>query len=107
MKILLHENIDVRFKNSFSKEYEVFTVKDMGWNGIKNGQLLLLLKENNFDSWIVIDKNIPYQQNLSDLAFLIIVLNVYRNTLKHLVPMIPKIVEVLQTEQAKVVIIEP
>lgn len=65
MKILLDENIDVRFKNSFSKEYEVFTVKDMGWNGIKNGQLLLLLKENKFDSWIVVDKNIPYQQNLS------------------------------------------
>ena len=107
MKILLDENIDVRFKNSFSSEYEVFTVKDMGWNGIKNGQLLLLLKENNFDSWIVVDKNIPYQQNLSNLAFLIIVLNVYRNTLKHLVPLIPKILEALQTEQAKVVIIEP
>lgn len=43
MKILLDENIVVRFKNSFS-EHNVFTVKDMGWNGIKNGQLLLLLK---------------------------------------------------------------
>lgn len=107
MKILLDENIDVRFKNSFNEKYQVFTVKDMGWNGIKNGQLLLLLKENNFDSWIVVDKNIPYQQNLSDLPCLIIVLNVYRNTLKHLVPLVPKILEVLQIEQAKVAVIDP
>jgi hypothetical protein len=28
------------------------TVKDMEWNGIKNGLLLLLAKENNFDAWI-------------------------------------------------------
>ena len=44
MKILLDENIDVRFKNSFTGKIEVFTIKDMQWNGIKNGQLLLLLK---------------------------------------------------------------
>ena len=39
MKILLDENIDVRFKKSFSKMHEVYTVKDMGWTGIKNGGL--------------------------------------------------------------------
>ena len=44
MKILVDENIDVRFKNYFPDVYEVFTVKDMRWNGIKNGKLLLLLK---------------------------------------------------------------
>jgi len=61
MKILLDENIDIRFKNYFSEAYEVFTVKDMKWNGIKNGKLLLLLKENSFDAWMVADKNILYQ----------------------------------------------
>ena len=71
MKILLDENIDVRFKNSFNGKHEVFTVKDMEWNGIKNGQLLQLLKENEFDVWIVVDKNIPYQQNLLNLPCLI------------------------------------
>jgi hypothetical protein len=50
MKILLDENIDVRFKNSFPTSHTVLTVKDMGWNGIKNGALLLLLKENEFDA---------------------------------------------------------
>lgn len=76
MKILLDENIDVRFKNYFPDIFEVFTVKDMGWNGIKNGELLLLLKENNYDAWIVVDKNIPYQQNISGLPCLIVVLDI-------------------------------
>jgi hypothetical protein len=98
----------VRFKNSFTGNIEAFTVKDMEWNGIKNGQLLLLLKENKFDAWIVVDKSIPYQQNLLNLPCLIIVLNVYRNTLQYLLPLIPQILEVLQSHNtSKIVIIEP
>lgn len=77
----------------------------MGWNGIKNGQLLQLIKENKSDVWIVVDKNIPYQQNLSNLPCLIIVLNIYRNTLKHLLPLVPKILEVLQKENIQKVVI--
>ncbi len=74
MKILLDENIDVRFKKLFANsEHEVFTVKDMRWNGIKNGVLLHLLKENNFDCWIAVDKNIPYQQNISKVSCLIFI----------------------------------
>ena len=74
MKILLDENIDVRFKNLFNNSsHEVYTVRDMKWNGIKNGMLLQLLKENGFDCWIVVDKNIPYQQNIAELPCLIIV----------------------------------
>lgn len=39
----------------------------MRWNGIKNGQLLSLLETYDFEVWIVVDKNILYQQNLSTL----------------------------------------
>ena len=62
MKILLDENIDIRFKLLFPAIHEVYTVRDMQWTGIKNGALLKLLKEHNFDCWIVVDKNLPYQQ---------------------------------------------
>lgn len=107
MKILLDENIDVRFKRHFPDTHEVFTVKDMNWNGIKNGELLLLPKKNNFDAWLVVDKNIPYQQNLSNLPCLVVVLDVHRNTLKHLLPLIPAISKVLTTKGTeKLVIID-
>jgi hypothetical protein len=50
-----------------------------------------MLNKNDFDAWIVVDKNIPYQQNISTLPCLIVVIDVDRNTLKHLVPLISKI----------------
>ena len=69
MKILLDENIDVRFKNLFDATvHQVFTVKDMDWLGIKNGELLKLLEENHFDVLIAVDKNLPYQQNIKNVT---------------------------------------
>ena len=43
MKVLPDENIDVRFKNYLSEFHEVYTVNDMRWNGVKNGELLKLI----------------------------------------------------------------
>ena len=86
MKILLDENIDIRFKIFFPEIHEVFTVREMQWNGIKNGELLKLLKEHKFDCWIVVDKNLPYQQNVETIPCFIIVLDVFRNTLKQIPP---------------------
>ena len=40
---------NIRFEKSFPQEHEVYTVKDMNWTGIKNGNLIELLAENNFD----------------------------------------------------------
>ena len=107
MKILLDENVDVRFKNLFlNSGHEVYTVRDMQWNGVKNGILLQLLKDNNFDCWIVVDKNIPHQQNISNLRCLIIVLDVFRNTLEHITPLVSSVLTVLgNVQENKVVVI--
>lgn len=109
MKILLDENIDVRFKFLFPPVHEVYTVRDMTWNGVKNGALLKLLKENTFDCWIVVDKNLPYQQNISTLPCLVIVLDVFRNTLKHITPLLPLLLKALDNaaEKAVILISEP
>jgi len=106
MKILLDENIDVRFKNLFpSGIYEVYTVRDMQWNGVKNGALLKLLKEHQFDCWIIVDKNLPYQQNISNLPCQIILLDVFRNTLKHLSPLISSVLTCLANSNEKNVVV--
>lgn len=106
MKILLDENIDVRFKNLFSNTaHEVYTVRDMQWNGIKNGELLRLLKEHQFDCWIVVDKNIPYQQNVVKLSCTIIVLEVLRNTLIHITPLFSDILTALENRPEEKVLI--
>ena len=105
MKILLDENIDIRFKKNFPEHFEVYTVKDMGWAGIKNGELIQLLAENNFSCWIVVDKNIPFQQNVRDIPFTIIVLDVFRNTLKNIQALMPRILDILNNPVSKKVII--
>jgi predicted nuclease of predicted toxin-antitoxin system len=106
MKILLDENIDIRFKKFFPVHIEVHTVKDMNWTGIKNGELIQLLAQNNFDCWIVVDKNIPYQQNVENIPFTIIVLDVLKNTLKNIQALMPKIMNALDNPfSGKVIVI--
>ena len=42
MRVLLDENLPKRLKLDLP-EYDVFTVRDMGWSGVKNGELLKLM----------------------------------------------------------------
>ena len=37
MKLLLDENLPKKLKYRFSENFEVLTVPEMGWSGIKNG----------------------------------------------------------------------
>lgn len=80
MKILLDENIDVDFRKDFPTDHEVYTVRYMHWAGFKNGAMLWLLKEHKFDCWVVVvDKSIPYQQNIAKLPCLAAVMDVRKN----------------------------
>jgi hypothetical protein len=62
MLLLLDENIPKRLKGDFAGD-KVFTIKECGWNGLKNGILLQKLLENNFDALITFDKNLQHQQS--------------------------------------------
>jgi predicted nuclease of predicted toxin-antitoxin system len=62
MRLLLDENLPKRLKSDFF-DHEVFTVREKGWNGIKNGELMQLMLENNFDALLTFDKNLQHQQN--------------------------------------------
>ena len=60
MKILLDECVTKRLK-PYLVEFEVFTVSQMKWNGIKNGKLMALCVDNNFDLLLTIDKSLMFQ----------------------------------------------
>lgn len=60
--------------------HEVFTVRDKGWNGIKNGKLLELMLANKFDALLTFDKNLQYQQNFQKYTLTVFVLNAPVNT---------------------------
>lgn len=87
MRLLLDESVPRRFQRSLP-EHEIRTVVDMGWSGIKNGTLLALAA-NEFDAFLTVDKNLPYQQNLAALPVAVIVLDSLSNELSALLPLVP------------------
>jgi len=74
MKILLDECVTKHLKAKLLP-HEVSTVREMGWSGIKNGRLMTLCAENNFDILLTIDKNLQYQQNLSKYPIAIVIID--------------------------------
>ncbi len=62
MRLLLDENSPKHLKQDFP-EHEIYTVREKRWNGIKNGDLLKRMIDNNFDALLTYDKNLQHQQN--------------------------------------------
>ena len=88
MKLLIDENLPKKLKIDFP-EHEIFTVSDMGWNGKKNGELLKLMLEKEFDMLLTFDKNLQYQQNFAKYPVTVFILNAEDNTYVTLKPLIP------------------
>ncbi len=97
MKLLLDENLPKKLKSDFPK-HEVFTVRDMNWNGKKNGELMLLMLENTFDAFITFDKNLQFQQNFKKYLIPVLVLNAQDNTYQTLMHLTGKINLMLQSK---------
>lgn len=97
MRLLLDENLPKRLKNDFPED-DVFIVRDKGWNGIKNGELLRLMVSDGFDALLTFDKNLRYQQNFSKYTTTVFVLNAPINTYDELTKLSPKIREHLNQD---------
>ena len=106
MKILLDECVTKRLKPHLL-EFEVFTVSEMKWNGVKNGKLMALCIDNNFELLLTIDKNLMFQQNLEKYELTIVVLNCLTSKLEELVLFVPSFKsKVNRLEKHKAYIIE-
>ncbi|MGB7890521.1 MAG: DUF5615 family PIN-like protein [Microcoleus sp.] len=93
MKLLLDECIDRKIAREFV-DHEMKTVPQMGWAGVKNGQLLALA-EAEFDLLITVDRNLSFQQNLPQFDIAVIVLQAPSNRLADLKPLAPKVLAIL------------
>jgi predicted nuclease of predicted toxin-antitoxin system len=105
MKILLDECITKRLKK-YLEEFEVFTVRELGLSGIKNGKLMIYCVENQFDILLTIDKNLMFQQNLDKYPVTIVVLNCFTSKIEELITFLPSFksqVETLQKHKAYII----
>lgn len=105
MKLLLDENLPKRLKNDFP-EHEIFTVREQGWSGLKNGQLLEQMLNESFDALITFDKNLQYQQNFKKYPLQVIVLNAVSNRYPDLHPLSDRVKDCLLKLQHGVSVVE-
>ena len=87
MRLLLDECVPARLRRALPT-HDVSTVVAQGWSGVKNGKLLALAA-SQFDAFITVDKNLPYQQNTAALPIAVIVLDAVSNELPYLLSLLP------------------
>ncbi|MSO56137.1 MAG: hypothetical protein EXQ55_04345 [Acidobacteria bacterium] len=80
--------------------HETRSVRQMGWTSLSNGALLREAADR-FDALLTTDQNIEFQQNLHDLPIAVMVLIAQSNRLESLAPLVPQLLEILQTLQPK------
>ena len=78
------------------KKDEISTVREQGWSGISNGELLRLMITQGFNALITFDKNLEHQQNFDRFPISVIVLTAESNRYEHLQPLVHEIKEKLQ-----------
>ena len=94
MRLLLDECVPARLRKALPS-HQVSTVGLEGWSGVKNGKLLALAA-TKFDAFITVDKNLPYQQNTSNLPVAVLVLDAVSNELPYLLPLVPAVSAALE-----------
>jgi len=72
-------------------------VQVAGWSAIKNGELLHRAAAAGFDVFLTPDRNLEYQQNLSRVRLGIVVLRARTNRIEELLPLVPRLLELLPT----------
>jgi len=95
VKILLDECVDRRLATEIYG-HDVNTVPQMGWAGIKNGDLLALA-EKSFDLFVTVDRNLSFQQNLTHFNIAVAILRARTNRLRDLRPLVPELLTSLSS----------
>lgn len=70
--------------------FDVVTVHERGWDGKQNGELLRAA-EGEFDVFVTMDRNLPYQQNLKVLDLAVVVIRASSNAFSEVAPLMPKV----------------
>lgn len=87
MRVLLDECVDWRLLRELPN-HDVRTVRQVGWEYLKNGALLSRAA-TQFDVFVTVDQNLPYQQNAIRFDIAVVVLRAGTTRLPDLLKLIP------------------
>ena len=94
-KVLLDKNLPKKLKFRLQDCCEIYTVNDMAWNSLENGELIAAMQNEEFNYLLTSDKNLQYQQNIDKYSMGFIVLNVKNNNYETVVVFLEQIKAVL------------
>ncbi|PYJ83363.1 MAG: hypothetical protein DME22_15980 [Verrucomicrobia bacterium] len=96
MRVLIDECLNWRLGRALTGHYAT-SVQRMGWSGIKNGRLLDLAEQNQFDVFLTGDRNLAFQQNTTQFRVAVVVLEADGIQLHKTLPLMPKVLALLAT----------
>lgn len=97
MKLLIDECLPRALKRLLIG-HECRTVREMGWSGTTNGELLTLA-EPEFDVFVTIDQSLQYQQSLTNRRISLLVFTAKTNQIEDLAPAVPNALSKLRSMQ--------
>lgn len=68
------DNVHVKLRFRFPG-HDVMTVRDMGWSGVRNGELMQRMISAHFDMMLTLDKGFEHQQNFTKYPIPVLLLN--------------------------------
>ena len=74
MKVLFDQGTPAPLRKEL-KHHEVSTAHELGWSTLENGELLSAAENAGFELFVTTDRNLQYQQNLSDRKIAVVVLS--------------------------------
>lgn len=95
MRVLLDEQLPRQLARHLSG-HDVRTVQQQSWAGLKNGVLLAAAEQAGFSVFITGDRNLEYQQNLTQRTLGVVVLAAASNALEDLLPLVPETLTAIQ-----------
>ena len=94
MRVLLDESMPRAF-GPLLTGHGVRSVRQMRWQGTKNGELLRRAAAEGFRALVTVDRGLEYQQDIAAMALGVVVLGARSNQIEDLGPLAPKVVEAL------------
>jgi len=98
VKILFDHCVAKPLRKEFP-HHEVKTAREMGWQALKNGELLDQAQEAGFEVLLTVDQNLRYQQNLQGRSIAVVVMIADGITVEVLRPLVPAVEKTLLNVQ--------
>ena len=95
MRVLLDEQLPRQLARLLAG-HEVRTVQQVGWAGLKNGELLQRAREAGYSVFLTADQNLAFQQNLQQSGLCVVVVEAASNAMEDLQPLVPEILVVVR-----------